>query len=89
MKMGKAAGIDDVPAEFLKMIGETLKKLVDLCMEVYNTGIWPEDFTKSVLIPIPKKANAVECYDRRRDTKEARGLMYGSIQYRYLARRFY
>jgi hypothetical protein len=33
MKKGKAAGIDDVPAEFLKMIeGETLKKFVDLVM---------------------------------------------------------
>jgi hypothetical protein len=66
MKKGKAAGIDDVPAEFLKMIeGETLKKLVDLCMELYNTGIWPEDFTKSLLIPIPQKANAVDCSDYR------------------------
>ena len=64
MKKGKAAGIDEVPAEFLKMLeGESLKKLVDLCMELYNTGIWPEDFTKSVMIPIPKKANAVECSD--------------------------
>jgi hypothetical protein len=34
-------------------------------MEIYNTGIWPEDFTKSVMIPIPKKANAVECSDYR------------------------
>jgi hypothetical protein len=66
MKKGKAAGIDDVPAEFLKLLeGETLKKLVELCMEVYSTGIWPDDFTKSVMIPIPKKANAVECYDYR------------------------
>jgi hypothetical protein len=32
-------------------------------MELYNTGIWPEDFTKSVMITIPKKANAVECTD--------------------------
>ena len=66
MKKGKASGIDDVPAEFLKMLeGETLKKLVEFCMEVYSTGIWPDDFTKSVMIPIPKKANAVECSDYR------------------------
>ena len=38
MKKGKAAGIDDVPAEFLKMLeGETLQKLVELCMEVHNS----------------------------------------------------
>jgi Reverse transcriptase (RNA-dependent DNA polymerase) len=66
MKKGKAAGIDDVPAEFLKMLeGETLNKLVELCMKVYSNGVWPDDFTKSVMIPIPKKANAVECSDYR------------------------
>src|SRR5688572_2568112 len=66
MKKGKAAGIDDLPAEFLKILeGETLKKLVELCMEVYSTVIWPDDFTKSAMIPIPKKANAVECSDYR------------------------
>ena len=54
MKNGKAAGIDDISAEFLKMLeGETLKRLFELCMEVYNTSIWPEDFTKSVVIPFP------------------------------------
>ena len=45
--------------------GETLKKLVEFCMEVYSTGIWPDDFTKSVMIPIPKKANTVECSEYR------------------------
>jgi len=66
MKNGKAAGIDDIPAEFLKMLeGEPLQMLVDLCMEVYVTGIWPEDFTKSVMIPIPKKANAMDCANYR------------------------
>ena len=58
--------MDDVPAEFLKMLeGEALKRLVELCMEIYNTGKWPEDFTKSIMIPIPKKANAVDCADYR------------------------
>jgi hypothetical protein len=66
MKSGKAAGVDDIPAEFLKMLeGEALKELVELCMEIYTTGIWPEDFTKSVMIPIPKKSNAVDCADYR------------------------
>ena len=66
IKNGKAAGVDDVPAEFLKMLeGDALKKLIELCMEIYNTGIWPEDFTKSVMIPIPKKSNAMDCADYR------------------------
>src|SRR5438132_4435641 len=51
IKSGKAAGVDDIPAEFLKMLeGEALSKLEELCRETYNTGIWPDDFTKSVMI---------------------------------------
>ena len=50
IKSGKAAGVDDIPAEFLKILeGETLNKLEELCREIYNSGIWPDDFTKSVI----------------------------------------
>ena len=66
MKNGKAAGIDDVPAEFLKLLeGESLSKLIAICKEIYSAGIWPGDFTKAVMIPILKKLNAVECADHR------------------------
>ena len=66
IKNGKATGIDDIPAEFLKMLeGEALKTLVKLCKEIYNTGTWPEDFVKTVMIPLPKKVNAVDCADFR------------------------
>jgi hypothetical protein len=66
MKNGKASGVDDIPAELLKMLdGKAIRKLCTLCMEIYETGEWPEDFTKAVMIPIPKKANAVECADHR------------------------
>ena len=66
IKSGKAAGVDDIPAEFLKILeGEALNKLEELCREIYNTGIWPDDFTKSVMIPIPKKSNAMDCADYR------------------------
>jgi len=36
-----------------------------LCKNIYNTGNWPTDFTKTMLIPLPKKTNAVECSDHR------------------------
>jgi len=66
MKNGKAVGVDDLPAEFLKLLDEgTMRKLVELCVQIYETGIWPEDFTKSIVIPIPKKVNAVDCADFR------------------------
>jgi len=50
----------------LKMLeGNALKMLVELCMKVYNRGVWPDDFTKTVIIPIPRKANVVECANYR------------------------
>ena len=66
IKNGKAADVDDIPAEFLKLLDErALKILTELCVDIYETGIWPEDFSRSVMIPIPKKARAVDCADYR------------------------
>jgi hypothetical protein len=48
-----------------EQIQSFMLKLVKLCKEIYETGIWPEDFTKIVMIPIPKKNNAIECADHR------------------------
>ena len=36
-----------------------------ICKNMYNTGTWPQDFTKVVMIPLQKKQNAVECADHR------------------------
>ena len=67
MKINKAEGIDGIPGEFWKNLGqEGMKVLVDLCRKIYVTGIWPSDFTKAVVIPLPKKVNAVECKDYRK-----------------------
>jgi hypothetical protein len=45
MKRGKAEGIDNIPAEFLKAIGEKAKEeLIEICQLIYETGKWPEDF---------------------------------------------
>jgi hypothetical protein len=66
MKKNKAVGVDDIPAEFLKALGEEgTKELVEMCKEMYDEGIWPEDFTRVVMIPLQKKPNAEECEDHR------------------------
>ena len=66
IKLNKAAGIDGVPGEFWKCLGEnSLKELTDICQAIYRTGVWPDDFTKTVVIPLPKKANAIKCTDYR------------------------
>ena len=66
MKTKKAEGVDGIPAEFWKVMGDkAMKELVKLCQEMYIQGVWPKDFTRVVMIPLPKKANAVECGDYR------------------------
>ena len=42
-----------------------MKELTELCQEMYEKGVWPEDFTRIVMIPIEKKVNAMECEDHR------------------------
>ena len=62
LKAKKAAGIDEVPAEVLKIMEENgINSVWKLCQRIYETGIWPEDFTTAVMITLPKKPNANEC----------------------------
>src|SRR6516225_7306849 len=66
LKDNKAVGVDDVPSEFLKSLGDKgTKEVVRLCKNMYDTGKWPEDFTRLMFVPIEKKENAVDCEDHR------------------------
>ena len=42
-----------------------MKELVQLFKETYNTGVWPEDFLQTVMVPLKKKPNAMTCEDNR------------------------
>ena len=39
--------------------------LHSVCQQIWNTQQWPQDWKRSVFIPIPKKGNAKECSDYR------------------------
>ncbi len=66
MKNNKTEGIDEIPAEILKLLEErALDSLTKLCQKIYMTGEWPTDFVQSILIPLKKKPNATECGDHR------------------------
>ena len=66
MKKRKAEGCDSIPAELLQNLGDkAMREMKDICKEIYSTGIWPEDFLKTVMIPIKKKPLAVDCSDHR------------------------
>lgn len=66
MKEGKAVGVDEIPAEMLKNLGERAQQeIYEICKEMYEKGEWPDDFTRTNIIPLPKKNNAVKCSDYR------------------------
>ena len=66
MKNNKAEGRDNIPAEVWKVLGEVgVKELTELCRIIYDDGQWPDEFLKTIMVPIPKKENATECSDYR------------------------
>ena len=60
--MTKASGGDGIPAELFQILkADTLKVLHSICQQIWKMQHWPQDWKKSVFIPIPKKGNAKEC----------------------------
>ena len=60
--MNKASGGDGIPAElFLILKDDAVKVLHSICQQIWKTQQWPQDWKRSVFIPIPKKSNAKEC----------------------------
>ena len=60
--MNKARGGDGIPAELFKILkDDAVKVLHSLCQQIWITQQWPQDWKRSVFIPIPKKGNAKEC----------------------------
>ena len=54
-KSGKAAGIDNIPAELIKHGGETVTDmLTNICNEIWHTGEWPTPVTQSLIITLPQ-----------------------------------
>ena len=63
---GKAAGCDVIPIELLKAAGdEGVRIMTILCNKIWDTGQWPNEWKKSVFVPIPKKGDARECSNNR------------------------
>ena len=60
--MNKASGSDRIPAKLFKILkDEAVKVLQSTCQQIWKTQQWPQDWKRSVFIPIPKKGNAKEC----------------------------
>ena len=58
----KASGGDGIPMELFQILKDDVGKvLLSICQQIWKTQKWPQDWKKSVFIPIPKKGNAKEC----------------------------
>ena len=60
----KASGGDRVPVELFQTLkDDAMKVLHSICQQMWKTQQWPQDWKRSVFIPIPKKGNAKKCSD--------------------------
>ena len=60
--MNKTSGNDGIPVELFQILKDDAVKVLHLiCQQIWKTQQWPQDWKRSVSIPIPKKGNAKEC----------------------------
>ena len=58
----KASGGDGVPAVLFQILKVNANKVLhSVCQLIWKTQQWPQDWKRTVFIPIPKKGNAKEC----------------------------
>ena len=64
--MNKASGGDGIPVELFQILkDDAVKVLHSICQHIWKTQQWPQDWKRSVFIPIPKKGTAKECSNYR------------------------
>ena len=60
--MNKVSGGDRIPVELFQILkDDAVKVLHSICQQIWKTQQWPQDWKRSVFIPVPKKGNAKEC----------------------------
>ena len=64
--MNKASGSDGILVELFQILkDDAVKVLHSICQQIGKTQQWPQNWKRSVFIPIPKKGNAKECSNYR------------------------
>ena len=83
--MNKASRGDGIPVELFQILNDdAVKVLHSICQKIWKTQQWPQDWKRSVFIPIPKKGNAKECsnYCKRALISHASKVMVKILQAR-------
>ena len=64
--MNKASGCGGIPVEIFQILkDDAVKVLQSICQQIWKTQQWPQDWKRSVFIPIPKKGNPKESSNYR------------------------
>ena len=64
--MNKASGGNVIPVELFQILKDGAVKLLhSIYLQIWKTQQWPQDWKRSVFLPIPKKCNTKECSDYR------------------------
>ena len=62
INMNKASGGDGIPVELIQILkDDAIKVLHSTCQQIWKTQHWPQDWKRSVSIPISKKGNVKQC----------------------------
>ena len=63
----KAGGGDGISVDLFQILkDDAVQELHSICQQIWKTQQWPQDWKRSVFIPIPKKENAKECSNYHR-----------------------
>ena len=58
----KATEVDRIPVELFQILkDDAVKVLYSVCQQIWKTQQWPQDWKRSVFIPMPKKGSAKKC----------------------------
>ena len=64
--MNKASGGDGIPIELFQIVkDDAMKVLHSICQQIWKTQQWPQNWERSVFIPIPKRSKTKECSNCR------------------------
>ena len=60
--INKASGCNGIPVELFKILKDNaIKVMHSICQQIWKTQKWPQDWKKSIFIPVPKKSSTKEC----------------------------
>ena len=62
----KVSGGDGIPVELFQILkDDAVNVLHSICQQIWKSQQWPQDWKRSVFIPIPQKGNVKECSNYR------------------------